>query len=64
MAKLAQSPERRATPRQRVRALLACPFTPWIREATIGTLLADPQTREITIEHLGLDSPSAHAHRN
>lgn len=56
MAKHAQSTERRATPAQRVRALLACPFTPWIREATIGSLLADPATRELTIEHLGLDS--------
>ena len=58
MAKHAQTPERRATPRQRVRALLACPFSPWIREATIGSLLADPATREITIEHLRLDQPN------
>lgn len=44
------------SPRVRVWALLRFPFTPWIREATIGSLLADPATREITIEQLGLDS--------
>lgn len=49
MAKHLQLAVRRATPEQRVRALLACRlFTPWIRKATLRSLIDDPETRTLT----------------
>lgn len=56
-ANIEQAERQRVRPVQvheRVRALLSFPFSPWIREATIGNLLADDETREETIEQLGI----------
>jgi hypothetical protein len=42
------------TAQQRVWALIRAPLTPWIREQTIQSLMADPETREETIVQLNL----------
>lgn len=47
---------REIDPRVRVWGLLRFPFSTAVREHTIQCLLADPATREITIEQLGRNS--------
>lgn len=50
MSRALQLGIRRARPEQRVRALLACRLlSPWIRRATLRSLIDDPETRALTL---------------